>query len=156
MKQLNKAHLKYISSLFALFFIAITTGFSQDSTPKPQVIDEIVAKVDDHIILLSDIEYMYLDMASRGAIGGPNPRCEVLQSLITSKMLLAIAEVDSVEVLDFEVESQLERRMQYFIAQSGGSAAALEEYYGKSLADIREEMRDEMRGDNERRIVRSV
>jgi len=145
MKQLNKTPLKYISSLLALFFIAITTGFSQDSAPEPQIIDEIVAKVDDHIILLSDIEYMYLDMASRGAIGGPNPRCQVLQSLITSKMLLAIAEVDSVEVLDYEVESQLEHRMQYFIAQSGGSADALEEYYGKSLADIREEMKDDMR-----------
>ncbi len=114
-------------------------------SPTPKVVDEIVAKVDDNIILLSDIEYMYLDMASRGAIGGPNPRCQILQTLITSKMLLAIAEVDSVEVSDVEVEMQLERRMQYFIAQSGGSADALEEYYGKSLADIRDEMRDDMK-----------
>lgn len=135
--------MKFIGSWIAVWLFASLPGFSQESEPK--VIDEIVAKVDDHIILLSDIEYMYLDMASRGAIGGPHPRCQVLQSLITSKMLLAIAEVDSVEVQDFEVESQLERRMQYFIAQSGGSADALEEYYGKTLADIRDEMRDDMK-----------
>ena len=134
--------MKYISSIAALILIASAVSFGQDA--KPKVVDEIVAKVDDNIILLSDIEYMYLDMASRGAIGGPNPRCQVLQTLITSKMLLAIAEVDSVEVLDVEVDMQLERRMQYFIAQSGGSADALEEYYGKSLEDIRDEMRDDM------------
>lgn len=134
--------MKYIGSLLALLIFSSNVSFSQEA--KPKVIDEIVAKVDDNIILLSDIEYMYLDMASRGAIGGPNPRCQVLQTLITSKMLLAIAEVDSVEVLDVEVDMQLERRMQYFIAQSGGSADALEEYYGKSLEDIRDEMRDDM------------
>ncbi|MCB0496681.1 MAG: peptidylprolyl isomerase [Cyclobacteriaceae bacterium] len=141
MKQLSKIRLKYIGSLL-LTFLFINQGFGQES--KPEVVDEIVAKVDDHIILLSDIEYSYLDMASRGALVGSSPRCQILQSLITSKMLLAIAEVDSVEVTDEEVESQLERRMQYFIAQSGGSADALEEYYGKPLADIRSEMRDDM------------
>lgn len=135
--------MKYISSILSVILISSTLGYGQEA--KPKVIDEIVAKVDDNIILLSDIEYMYLDMASRGAIGGPNPRCQVLQTLITSKMLLAIAEVDSVEVLDVEVDMQLERRMQYFIAQSGGSADALEEYYGKSLEDIRDEMRGDMK-----------
>lgn len=134
--------MKYISSIVLAIIGSSTLSFSQEAEPK--VIDEIVAKVDDNIILLSDIEYMYLDMASRGAIGGPNPRCQVLQTLITSKMLLAIAEVDSVEVLEVEVEMQLERRMQYFISQSGGSADALEEYYGKTLEDIRDEMRDDM------------
>ena len=141
MKNKNRIHLKYIGSLFVFIF---TTALSFGQEAKPKVIDEIVAKVDDNIILLSDIEYMYLDMSSRGAIGGPNPRCQVLQTLITSKMLLAIAEVDSVEVLDVEVDMQLERRMQYFISQSGGSVDALEEYYGKSLSEIRSEMRDDM------------
>lgn len=143
MKHKSKIHLKYISSIIAITLISSIVSFGQDA--KPKVVDEIVAKVDDNIILLSDIEYMYLDMASRGAIGGPNPRCQVLQTLITSKMLLAIAEVDSVEVLEVEVDMQLERRMQYFIAQSGGSADALEEYYGKTLEDIRDEMRDDMK-----------
>ena len=142
MKRLSKIHLRYIGSMAISLLLLAGSAFGQDS--KPEVIDEIVAKVDDNIILLSDIEYMYLDMASRGAITGPSPRCEILHSLITSKMLLAIAEVDSVEVSDEEVEAQLERRMQYFIAQSGGSAGALEEYYGKPLADIRDEMRDDM------------
>ncbi len=135
--------MKFIGSILAAILISSTYSFGQEAEPK--VIDEIVAKVDDNIILLSDIEYMYLDMASRGAIGGPNPRCQVLQTLITSKMLLAIAEVDSVEVMDVEVDMALERRMQYFISQSGGSVDALEEYYGKSLEDIRDEMRGDMK-----------
>lgn len=142
MKHRSKIHLKYIGNILTVLLVSSILSFGQEA--KPKVIDEIVAKVDDNIILLSDIEYMYLDMASRGAIGGPNPRCQVLQTLITSKMLLAIAEVDSVEVLSVEVDMQLERRMQYFISQSGGSVDALEEYYGKTLEDIRDEMRDDM------------
>ena len=109
-----------------------------------QLIDKIIAKVDNHIILYSDVEFAYLDLASRGGLQGDNPKCDVLESLITQKMLLAVAEIDSVEVLDAEVDMQLERRMQYFIAQSGGSADALEEYYGKSIDQIQAEMRDDM------------
>jgi len=118
-------------------------GHSQ-STEGP-IIDKIIAKVDNYIILLSDVEFSYLDLSSRGALVGKNPRCKVLQSLITQKMLLAVAEMDSVEVSEAQVDGELANRMQYFINQSGGDVEALEEYYGKSLDQIQAEMRSDMK-----------
>ena len=126
--------------------VVVLVGFAQLAMAQPgTMVDKIVAKVDNHIILHSDVEFAYFDLASRGELIGEDPRCQVLESLITQKMLLAVAEIDSVEVFDAEVNMQLERRMQYFIAQSGGSADALEEYYGKPLEQIQEEMRDDMK-----------
>lgn len=120
------------------------------------VIDKIVAKVDNHIILLSDIEFAYLDMASRGALIGEYPRCTVLQSLITQKLLLAIAEIDSIMVDEAIIDGELSNRMSYFVNQSGGDVKALEEYYGKSLEQIQAEMRDDMKDQLVAQKMRSV
>jgi len=134
-------HLRSIKGLqLSLFLIVCATAQAQQP-----VIDKIVAKVDNEIILLSDVEFNYQDLASRGALVGKAPKCQVLKSLITQKMLLAVAKIDSVEVSDDQVKAQLDRRMQYFIAQSGGSADALEKYYGKSIGQIQDEMREDMR-----------
>ena len=145
-KRIKQMHLKYINKSIILTLVGVlfaSIGYSQDS--EKILVDKIIAKVDNEIILYSDVEFAYLDLASRGGLNGPDPKCQVLNSLITQKMLLAIAEIDSVEVFDAEVDMQLERRMQYFIAQSGGSTEALEEYYGKSIEQIQEEMRDDMK-----------
>ncbi|RLD20212.1 MAG: peptidylprolyl isomerase [Bacteroidetes bacterium] len=120
------------------------------------VIDKIVAKVDNYIILLSDIEFAYLDLASRGALVGDDPKCRILESVITQKLLLAIAEIDSVEVPDIQVDAELASRMQYFISQSGGDVGALEEYYGKSIDQIQAEMRDDMKEQMVSQKMRSV
>jgi peptidyl-prolyl cis-trans isomerase SurA len=120
------------------------------------VIDKIVGKVDNYIILLSDIEFAYLDLASRGALVGDDPKCRILESVITQKLLLAIAEIDSVEVADVLVDSELSNRMQYFISQSGGDIEALEEYYGKSIDQIQAEMRDDMKEQMVSQKMRSV
>lgn len=141
-RPIKQMHLKYIKRIALLIMIV----FSLPTIAQPQgsLIDKIAAKVDNHIILLSDIEFTYLDLASRGALSGEDPKCMVLQTLVTNKLLLAIAEIDSVMVSDGQVDSELSNRMQYFISQSGGDIAALEEYYGKTMDQIRAEMRDDM------------
>ena len=142
LKQIHLKYTKYIATiLMALSMPFISLGQAKDSP----VIDKIVAKVDNYIILLSDVEFAYLDLAARGALVGEDPKCQVLESLITQKLLLAIAEIDSVEVPDAQVDAELDNRMQYFINQSGGDVKALEEYYGKSLDQIQAEMRDDMK-----------
>lgn len=143
-KQFKQMRSKYINIsviLIGLFAMSFSVQAQQENGA---LVDKIVAKVDNYIVLYSDIEFAYLDLASRGGLIGDDPKCAVLESVITQKMLLAVADIDSVVVLDAEVEMQLDRRMQYFIAQSGGSADALEEYYGKSIEQIQDEMRDDM------------
>ena len=79
------------------------------------VADKIVAKVDDYIVLQSDVETSYLDLLVSGQLEGiseSTAKCKVLENLIIEKMMLAKAEIDSIIVEDRQVESQLDRRMQ--------------------------------------------
>lgn len=109
---------------------------------KGVIIDEIIAKVDNHIVLKSELELAYLDILTRGEPSGPDSKCLVLENIIVSKLLLAKAEIDSIIVLDTEVEVSLNNKMQYFISQIG-SEEKLEEYYGKSIEQFKEELKEQ-------------
>ncbi|MGF1534694.1 MAG: peptidylprolyl isomerase [Bernardetiaceae bacterium] len=110
---------------------------------QPQVIDEIIAKVDDHIILKSDLELTYLNYASSGQPLPPDARCGILQQLLLEKVLLAQAAIDSVIADPVRVEGELERRMAYFYDQYGGREK-MEEILGKSVEDLKDELRDQV------------
>ncbi|PKP27762.1 MAG: peptidylprolyl isomerase, partial [Bacteroidetes bacterium HGW-Bacteroidetes-22] len=117
---------------------------------KPLVIDEVVAVVGGKPVLASDIETQYLQFRMQGNIKGSatETRCTILEGILYNKLLLNQAEVDSITVSDKQVESELDRRIRYFISQIG-SKEKLEEYYKKSLFEIKEEfrsiIRDQMR-----------
>ncbi len=106
------------------------------------MIDKIVAKVDNYIVLQSDLEAAY-----REAQANPNMRditkCQVLEQLVVEKLLLAKAEIDSVVVEDARVELDLDRRMQYMIGNYGEET--IEQQFGKSVEELKEEMRDDIR-----------
>jgi peptidyl-prolyl cis-trans isomerase SurA len=68
-------------------------------------------------------------------------RCSVYENLLYQKLLLNQAKLDSIEVSDGEVQSQVERRIDYFI-QMFGSVEEFEKYYGKSQAQLKEEYFD--------------
>ena len=114
------------------------------SNAQDVVIDKIIAKVDDYIVLKSDLEIAYMDYLSKGQFRGANAKCQILEQLVVNKMLVAKAQIDSVEVSDFEVQNSLTRRMEYMISQVG-SEEEIEKYYGKTLAQIQEETFDEMK-----------
>lgn len=113
-----------------------------------QVVDKIVAKVDNQIILKSEIEVSYLQfMRSPEAQMMQSPddvKCRVLESLVINKMLLARAVMDSVTVEKELVYEQLNRRMDYFVQQFG-TVAKLESYYNKSVDQLKEELYPQIR-----------
>ncbi len=104
------------------------------------MLDRIVATVGDKIILQSDIENQVLQFVSQGYSQTSNMECEVLDQLLTQKLLLTQAELDSIEVSPGRVESELERRLMYFVRQVG-SEKKLEEFYNKSIIEIKEDFR---------------
>lgn len=133
-------HLKYLAISFLL--ILSTSSRAQETTGV--VIDEIIAKVDDYIILKSELERAYLDFLSRGQARGSNAKCEILQQLVVNKMLVAQAEIDSIIVPDSEVNGSLDRRMGLMAQQFGGEAEIVKAY-GKSLEQIRSEIFDNIK-----------
>lgn len=128
--------MKLFNILITVSLLLITTTqYAQEKI----VLDEIAAVVGKSIILKSDIENQYLQLSSQLKSGG-DMKCKVLEELLYQKLLLTQAEVDSVTVTDNQIESELERRLRYFISQIG-SKEALEEYYGKSILEIKDEFR---------------
>lgn len=127
--------LKIIQTVVLLCSLSIAL-FAQN-----EVIDKVIAVVGNNVILKSDIENQYAQMTMQGYGETGDLKCDIFEELLFSKLLLHQAELDSIEVSPEEVDGELERRLNQFIAQIG-SEEKLEEYYGKSILEIRAEFRD--------------
>lgn len=138
---MNKLQRHGISAL--LLCLTSVMALAQDN--KGFVVDEIIAKVDNNIVLKSDLEKIYQDYLANGGSPGMEARCQYLAMLIRNKLMLAKAEIDSVVVLDAEVDENTQRRMGMILAQSGKTEDELEAIYGKPLEQIRLELRDQIR-----------
>lgn len=132
--------LKYSSSLW---FVAMSWGVMAQEPGT--VIDKIIVKVDNYIVLKSDLESAYLNYLSNGNEASEEARCGILNSLVVNKLMVAKAEIDSVVVTDEEVDANTQQRMQAILQNSGNSPEELERIYGKSLSDIQVELRDQVR-----------
>lgn len=109
-----------------------------------KIIDEVVAVLGDKKILYSDIEKGILQLKEAGEPVGANTRCIILEQMLIQKLLLNQAEIDSIEVTDAQVESELDRRMRYFINMYG-TQEKLESYWNKSVIEIKQDTREEVR-----------
>lgn len=109
------------------------------------VVDKIIAKVDNYIVIRSELERAYQDYLTNGNSPSQQARCQYFAMLVRNKLMLAKAEIDSVVVLDAEVDLNTQNRMDMILAQSGRSENELEALYGKTLEQIRLELRDQIR-----------
>lgn len=135
--------LKKIIAVF-LFFSAIVTTTAQKQNNI--VLDKIIARVDDKIVLQSELEFRFLQEKSRqkSAVDESALRCEVLRQLIIEKMLIVKAETDSVTVDDDAVENQVDNRLRVMISQFG-SEEKLVEAYGKTIDEWKNTFREPVR-----------
>lgn len=140
-KQKHQMRLRFLVINTLLLFATFAFGQSSEDGI---IIDRISAKVDDHIILKSDVEKAYLEFLSRGEARGSDAKCEILQQLVVNKMMVAQAEIDSVFILDAEVNSNLDRRMSLMLQQFGGEDE-VQKAYGKSIDQIRAEVFDNIK-----------
>ena len=111
---------------------------------QPIVIDQVVAVVGNKAIKQSDIENEYLQARAQGAGSSTDLKCDIYESLIKNKMLLNQAIFDSLTVTESQVESELNRRLNYYIAQIG-SVEKLENYFSKTLSEIKDDLRESLR-----------
>ena len=123
-------------------------------TATGQVVDKIVAKVDNNILLESEVQKSYLEAISQAQQGIEAPtRCTVFESLLINKLMVAKAEVDSVIVTDAEVLLEANNRFAMVMQQFGGDEAMLAEMYGKTADQLKAELEEVMR---EQLIVRKM
>lgn len=133
-------YIRYIALLFVALF-AIKSIKAQDQS---FILDRVVAVVGDFHILQSDIEEQLLQMRMNTQYLPENIKCDILDYFIEQKLLMTQAKIDSIEVSDSQVEISMESRLNMFISQFG-SEEAMEEYFNKSLYDIRDDLRKTMK-----------
>lgn len=109
------------------------------------VVDKIIAKVDNYIILKSELEGSYQNYLLDGNPPSEDAKCGLLNRLVVNKLMVAKAEIDSVVVTDEEVDQNTTRRMQLILQNSGNSPEELERAYGKTMDEIRLDLRDQIR-----------
>lgn len=121
--------------LVGLFTLLSGAAIAQDDT---QPIDKIVAQIGDEIILLSDLQNARLQQIQSGLDQYDISDCEILEEQMYEKLLINQAIIDSIEVSDDMVNQEMEARLRE-IAKQIGSMDKLEEFYGKSVAQIKAE-----------------
>ena len=147
MKLLNRL----IPSLLAFWILGQAQA---QETATGQVVDKIIAKVDNNILLESEVQKSYLEAISQAQQGIEAPtRCSVFESLLINKLMVAKAVVDSVIVTDGEVLLEANNRFAMVMQQFGGDEAMLAEMYGKTAEQLKAELEEVMR---EQLIVRKM
>lgn len=104
-----------------------------------QSIDKVEAVIGGEIVLTSDVESQYLQYLSQGNVNSEEVKCEIIEDILFQKLLVNQAKLDSVLVLDEDVETEIDKRLQYFESQLG-SFEKVEDYFGKSKVEIEQEL----------------
>jgi peptidyl-prolyl cis-trans isomerase SurA len=124
--------------LLSNFVVFCIIAFAQ---PNKVTADKIIAVVGNKVVLKSDVEDRILDMQRQGAEVPENGKCFVLQDILGTKTLVLQAEKDSLPVTDEEVEGDVDNRIRQYLNQFGGKEE-LEKIAGKTIYQLREDMRD--------------
>ena len=140
--------MKNSSKILIIILVALNSVMvsNKEVRSQDQIVDQIVALVGQSMILESNIEVQYLQMRMEGSIKGSasSMKCQIMENMLFEKLLLYQAELDSVEVTESQVEQSMDQRIRYFISQFG-SQEKLEEFYQKSIIEIKNEFRTQVR-----------
>lgn len=148
---MNKA---YLLLFFIVSLIATPLLSHAQEKASSKKLDQIVAVVNDHIVLKSEVDQQVqqyiMQIQQQGNQQVPFSKeiwYTVLQNTIDRYVMLDQAKRDSVVVSDEMVDSQIDQRINSYVNQVG-SVATLEDQMGQSIiqikADLRESYREQM------------
>ncbi|MBN1638719.1 MAG: peptidylprolyl isomerase [Ignavibacteriales bacterium] len=130
-----------MKKLFSLMLLFLSMNiFCQE------VIDKIVAVVDNEIILKSELDYQvnYLAIQQKLNPNDTGLRSRILNMMMEDKLVYAQAELDSIVVSDEQVNSQLDYQINYFVNQYG-SKEIFEQTYGMTVEQVKRKLFDDTR-----------
>ena len=104
------------------------------------IVDKSVAVVGNEMIALSDVEAQVQAMRAQGMTAD---RCQILENLMQTKLLIAQARVDSLTVNQDQVNAQLDQYVAEMLTRAGGEDE-LSAYLGKPLYKLRQEWREQI------------
>ena len=135
-----------------ILFFSLTALVVLPLMAQNNVIDEIAWVVGDEAILKSEVEEYRKEILMQNQRIEGDPYCFIPEQLAIQKLFLDQAKLDSIEIQESMVNRELEFQINNYIS-SIGSVERLEEYFGKNLASIREDMRVQIR---EQQLIQGV
>ncbi len=126
-----------------IFILLISFTVSQNIISQNNIVEEIVWVVGDEAILKSEVEEARREMLLNNTRIDGDPYCFIPEQLAVNKLFLHQAKLDSIDVPDANVN----RMVEFYVNETvdrAGSVEKLEEYYGKSIREIREDMRKQL------------
>jgi len=136
MKHLTIKQLKLLLSSLIIFCLVSKTQAQEEGV----IVDEVVAVIGDKIILQSEITDRVAQVKQELKTYSVN-ECDILEQMLLEKLMLNQAGLDSISATEQQIQGELDRRMRYFINQLG-SEKRLEEYYDKSITELKAEFHD--------------
>ncbi len=116
------------------------------------IVEEVAWVVGDEPIWRSQIEEAYDQYKYENTTIDGNPYCFIPERIAVEKLYLHQADLDTIEIQESLVASQVESRINYFTANLG-TREKVEQYFRKSLPDIRAELIENMRNSSRIRQV---
>ena len=127
--------------LVAIVTFVMTAVAASAQKYQDGVIDKTIAVVGNEMVTISQLEEEVQIMRAYGMLSDKSGRCEILEQMMSSKLFLMQARVDSINVNNDMVESELRNRIDNVRTQLGGDEG-VEEYFKKPIHKLRQEWRE--------------
>lgn len=137
--QVKTTNLKFINfkkGILFVFLIFISTLKAQEKIK----VDGVAAVIGDNIVLDSDIEKFKKELKARSEGSIDISDCEILEELMTQKLIAHHAVIDSVEISEAEINSEVDRSIAYFNQQLGSIDRVIAMYGFDDEEDLRAEL----------------
>ena len=129
--------IKYaLTALYAILAVAVNA--------QNNVAEEVAWVVGDQPIWKSEIEEQYNNMIYEKVPIAGDPYCVIPEQMAIEKLYLHQAEIDTITAPDSQVMSEVDARLNYYISQLG-SREKMEQYFRKTMPEMREQMTEMVR-----------
>ncbi|MFZ4543988.1 MAG: peptidylprolyl isomerase [Saprospiraceae bacterium] len=128
-------------SIYIILLLFICSGVQAQK----QLLDRVIATVGGEIILLSEVEEQFSYMKSQQPDLPTDTKCMIIDNLLLNSLLLNQSKRDSLIVSDEEVDNELNARVDQILSQMNNDVTQFESYYGQTVAQVKEQFRDDLR-----------
>ena len=133
--------MRHILKGVAAIVLAVVSVNASAQKYQGGIVDKTVAVIGNEVIMISDIESeMQMMQSYYGSQSDRKSRCELLETMMASKLFLMQARVDSLTVNHDMVESEIANRVDMLKTNLGGEDA-VEAEFGKPIYKLRQEWR---------------
>jgi len=134
------------------YFIYILLFMSFLKAQQEVLLDRVASVVENKIVLMSDVVLAANAVAAQQKVNpNTNPVLykkileSARESMVEQLLIIEMAEQDSVEILEKDIDKALNQQIDNIITQTGSKELA-EEALGKKISDFKRSYRDDMRG----------